>query len=174
MYVRPFRQEDIPALLLIQRAAAQVDGPIGTSERELEEWLSDPARDAASNAFVITDDSDEMPTWGQGDTLEGREGEILGYTCVQGEEDAEGYHITCLGAVHPQWRRQHAGRALLICALNRAYLLATEYEAEHQECPIYFAVLLPRNNASAASLAAKCELSPGEHVGGMQRYQRLL
>ncbi len=83
-----------------------------------------------------------------------------GYTLVQVLQDETGYHLLCQGAVHPAQRHRGAGRALLICALNRARLLAEEFEFEAEQAgiPVYFEALLPARNPASARLAAKCEM----------------
>ncbi len=178
MLIRNFRWEDIPVLTDIQRLAAEVDKEEVMSEAEFKTWLTDPELDATSNVFVVTDDDDELNTWGQAETLDGMEGEMIGYTTVLLRQEPEGYHLRCLGVVHPQHRHRHAGRALLICALNRARILATEFEfeAEQEGCPVYFEAYLPVHDPTSAYLAAKCEMVPAETTNepvpeGMQLYR---
>jgi GNAT superfamily N-acetyltransferase len=158
--IRNYRQEDLPTLIHIDRLAREADGRELLCEADFVSWLVDPVVDAFANAFVITDDDDELNTWGQAGTLEGIEGEIVGYTVVSLLQDPQGYHLRCQGTVHPQFRGQHAGRALLICALNRARMIAAEFEfeAEHDGLPIYFEALLPAKDPTAAYLAAKCDM----------------
>lgn len=176
MRIRNFRPEDILTLAHIQQAAAQVDRSREMSEEELTVWLLEDSVDALSNIFVITDDDDELNTWGQAGTLEGIEGEIVGYTLVQSYRDGQGYHLRSQGAVHPQHRRRNAGRALLICSLNRARLMATEFEfeAEQEGLPIYFEACLPINDPASHRLAAKCEMLPTNDatLEGMRLYRR--
>jgi GNAT superfamily N-acetyltransferase len=171
--IRKYRQEDITRLIQIQQLAAQTDGIGEKSVVELEQWLTDPEVEASSNAFVITDDDDELNTWGQAGTLEGIEGEIVGYTTVQLYQDQGAYHLLCRGTVHPEHRRRNAGRALLICALNRARFLAFEFEAEQEGLPVYFEALLPVHDPASARLAARCEMLPTDEVApdGMQLYR---
>jgi GNAT superfamily N-acetyltransferase len=158
--IRNYRQEDLPTLLHIERLARDADGREPLREAAFASWLADPAVDALANAFVITDDDDELNTWGQAGTLEGIEGEIVGYTVVSLLREPQSYHLRCQGTVHPQFRRLHAGRALLICALNRARIIAAEFEfeAERDELPIFFEALLPAKDPAAASLAARCDM----------------
>lgn len=178
MRIRHFRQEDLPTLLQIERQARAADGRVMPPEVDFISWLLDPALDAPANAFVITDDDDELNTWGQAGTLEGIEGEIVGYTVVSLHVDEQGYHLLCQGSVHPQFRRQHAGRALLICALNRARIQAAdfEFEAEQEGQPIYFEALLPLKDPGAEKLALKCEMKPCNLLptAGLQLYSREL
>ena len=164
MRIRTFHFEDMPTLIEIEQQAAQVDGR--AMRVDFAGWLTDPELDAPSNAFVITDDDDELNTWGQAGTLEGIEGEIVGYTVVQVQQDEQGYHLLCQGTVHPAHRRRNGGRALLICALNRARVLAEEFEfeAEQMGIPVYFEALLPMSDAASPRLAAKCELSPTNEI----------
>src|SRR5258705_37663 len=74
------------------------------------------------------------------------------------------YHFLCEGAVHPQPRRRGAGTALLICALNRARLMAAGFDLrmESKHRSIYFEALLPIHDLAAANLAARCEMEPAE------------
>jgi GNAT superfamily N-acetyltransferase len=159
--IRNYRREDLPTLVHIERLAREADGREPFREAEFVSWLTDPLVDAFANAFVITDDDDELNTRGQAGTLEGIEGEIVGYTVVSLLREPQSYHLRCQGTVHPQFRRQHAGRALLICALNRARIIAAEFEfeAERDGLPIYFEALLPDKDPTAAYLAAKCEMN---------------
>lgn len=166
MRIRNYRQEDLPTLIHIERLAREADGREPLREADFVSWLADPSVDAFANAFVITDDDDELNTWGQAGTLEGIEGEIVGYTVVSLLQDPQGYHVRCQGAVHPQFRGQHAGRALLICALNRARMIEAEieFEAEHTDLPIYFEALLPAKDSIAAYLAARCGMKLSDTV----------
>ena len=176
MRIRNFRSEDIPTLIHIQQAAAQVDRSVKMGEGEFAAWFLADIVDALSNAFVITDDDDELNTWGQAGTLEGIEGEIAGYTLVQLCRDRNGYHLRSQGAVHPQYRRRNAGRALLICALNRARLVAAEFEfeAEQEGISVYFEAWLPIDDPASDRLAAKCEMLPTDEQApeGMRLYRR--
>jgi ribosomal protein S18 acetylase RimI-like enzyme len=158
MRIRTFQYKDITTLVEIEQQAAQADER--ATQQDFANWLTAPEHDPLSNIFVITDDDDEINTWGQAGTLEGIEGEIVGYTLVQQQQDEQGYHLLCRGAVAPAHRRRNAGRALLICALNRARALAEEFEFEAEEAgiPVYFEALLPIGDAASAHLAAKCEL----------------
>lgn len=102
---------------------------------------------------------DETNEWGQAGTLEGVEGEIVGYTVVQFRRSEHAYHFLCEGAVHPQHRCRRAGWSLLISTLNRVRISALEvaFEVEQQGYPIYFEALLSSDEV-AANLADKCEL----------------
>lgn len=178
MRIRHFRQKDIPDLVHIYQAAAAVDGTEMKDEAEIEQWLTDPELDALANAFIVSDDDDELNTWGQAETLDGIEGEVVGYTVVTLRQDQDGYHFLCRGAVHPQYRRQHAGRLLLVGALNRTRLVASEFdfEAEQEGIPIYFEALLPAHDPASASMAAKLEMLPVNQPApaGLQLYRREL
>lgn len=178
MRIRNFRPEDVPTLIHIQRVAAEIDGSTPMSELEFADWILSPAIDAPANVFVITDDDDELNTWGQAGTLEGIEGEIIGYTVLRVRQDQEAYHLYCQGTVYPQHRRRNAGRALIICALNRAHLIASdfEFEAEQVNISVYFEALFPLNDPSSAHLAAKCEMQKATVPvsDGLQLYRRAL
>jgi ribosomal protein S18 acetylase RimI-like enzyme len=176
--IRNFRPEHIPSLVQIQQAAAEADGVAARSEADFVAWLTDPDLNAEANAFVITDDDDELNPWGQGETLDGLSGEVAGYTVVQLHRDEQGYHLLCQGAVAPAYRRQYGGHILLVGAMNHARHLASDFEfdAEAEGLPIYFEALLPVRDPGAASLATKCELLPTDAPTpeGMRLYRREL
>jgi GNAT superfamily N-acetyltransferase len=159
MRIRNYRQVDLPTLLQIQQLAARADGTQTMGGSDFEEWLAQPELEAEANVFVITDD-DESNEWGQAGTLEGVEGEVVGYTVLQLRQSYHAYHFLCEGSVHPEQRRRGAGRALLICALNRTRSWSTEFEfeAEQEGRPIYFEALLPLRDPASERLAAKCEM----------------
>jgi GNAT superfamily N-acetyltransferase len=175
MRIRNYRQGDIPTLVLIQQIAAQTDHVDLMSETDFEEWLAQPELGAGFNIFLITDDDDELNSWGQGDVLDGLEGEVVGYTVLQLRRSQHAYHFLCEGAVLPQHRRRGAGQALLICALNHARIHASEfeYEAQQQGFPIYFEVLLAINDSASESLAAQCEMQTTSELAlkGMRLYR---
>jgi ribosomal protein S18 acetylase RimI-like enzyme len=166
MRIRNYRSEYLPSIVQIQHAAAKEDGVAARSETDIANWLQE--LEAKVNAFVVTDDDDELNPWGQAGTLDGLEGEVAGYTVVQLQRDQSGYHFLCQGAVHPQHRRQNAGRTLLVGALNRARLLASdfEFEAEQEGVAIYFEAIFPTADSGAARLAAKCEMQLTDEVAG--------
>lgn len=179
MRIRNYRPEDLPTLVQIQQSASQADGyDVSQSGTAIEIWLTNPEMDARSNTFVITDDDDELNTWGQAGTLDGLEGEIVGYTTLTLSQDQEAYHLLCQGAVHPQQRQRGAGRLLLVGALNRARILAAEFEfeAEQEGVPVYFEALLPRRNTTSSRLTEKCEMQAvdDERHDRMQLYRREL
>ena len=175
MRIRYYRQGDIPTLVYIQQLAAQADNVDSMSMADFEEWLAQPELQAGSNIFLITDDDDDLNNWGQGDVLDGLEGEVVGYTVLQLRRSHHAYHFLCEGAVLPQHRRRGAGQALLICTLNHARLRASEFEfeAQQQGIPIYFEVLLPVGDPASASLAAKCDMHPVDDpmLKGMRLYR---
>ena len=176
MRIRHYRPEYLSTIVQIQQAAAQADSTTVRDEADLTAWLQE--RDAEANAFVVTDDDDELNPWGQAGTLDGVEGEVAGYTVVQLLHNQSGYHFLCQGAILPRHRRQHGGRTLLVGALNRARLLASdfEFEAEQQGIPIYFEVLLPVADPASVHLATKCEMQPTNEPApaGMCLYRREL
>jgi ribosomal protein S18 acetylase RimI-like enzyme len=178
MRIRNYRQGDIPTLVQIQHLAAQDDGVDTMGTSDFEEWLAQPELQAASNIFLITDDDDDPNNWGQGDVLDGLEGEVVGYTVLQLRQSQHAYHFLCEGAVLPQHRRRGAGQALLICALNHARLRASEFEfeAQQQGIPMYFEALLPVEDPASASLAAKCDMQATEEpaLRGMRLYRCVL
>lgn len=178
MRIRNFRQTDIPTLAHIQQVSAAFDGTEAMSETDFEAWLTQPELEAEFNVFVITDDDDELNEWGQAGTLEGIEGVTVGYTVVQLRRSQHAYHFLCEGTVLPQYRRQNAGFALLICALNRARMWAAEFEFEAEDAgmPIYLEALLPERDEASERLAAKCEMQATDErtLVGMNLYRREL
>jgi GNAT superfamily N-acetyltransferase len=178
MRIRNYRQIDLPRLIEIQQRAAEVDGIDLKDVPDLTALLLDPETQAEHNVFVITDDDDELNTWGQGETLEGIEGEIVGYTRLELRQDAQAYHFLCQGAVHPNFRHMNAGRALLISALNwvRIWGAEIEFEAEQEGRPIYFEALLPLHDPASPHLAAKCEMQDAGQPpnNGLRLYRREL
>ena len=162
MRIRNYRQEDLAAVVQIECQAREVDGRERLDEAEFTNWLLSSSLNAADNVFVITNDDDELRGWGHAETLEGIEGEIVGYTSVQVHGDERAFHMLCQGAVSPPYRKMHAGRALLISALNRARILEfdVDFEAEQAGLPIYFEALLPVRDPLSAKLAARCGMQP--------------
>jgi ribosomal protein S18 acetylase RimI-like enzyme len=175
MRIRNYRQGDIPTLVYIQQLAAQADNVDSMSMADFEEWLAQPEIQAGSNIFLITDDDDDLNNWGQGDVLDGLEGEVVGYIVLQLRRSNHAYHFLCEGAVLPQHRRRGAGQALLICALNHARLCASEFEfeAQQQGFQIYFEAILPVRDPASESLAAKCDMHSTDEpaLKGMQLYR---
>ena len=175
MRIRNYRQGDIPTLVHIQQLAAQADNVDVMSMADFEEWLAQVELQAGSNIFLIMDDDDDLNNWGQGDVLDGLEGEVVGYTVLQLRRSHHAYHFLCEGAVLPQHRGCGAGEALLICALNHARLRASEFEfeAQHQGIPIYFELLLPVGDPASASLVAKWDMHPVNEpaLKGMRLYR---
>ena len=177
MRIHPYRSRDVMTLIQLQQVASEIDGN-QESVAELEAWLNNPEMDAEANTFVITDDDDELNQWGQAGTLDGVDGEIVGYTTLQLSQDEQGYHYLCRGTVHPQFRRQNAGRLLLIGARNRARLVASEFEfeAEQEGIPIFFEALLPTLDTASPQFAEKFEMQlvEGAIQDGMQLYRAML
>jgi ribosomal protein S18 acetylase RimI-like enzyme len=173
--IRNYRQGDIPTLVYIQQLAAQADNVDSMSIADFEQWLAQPDFQAGSNIFLITDDDDDLNNWGQGDVLDGLEGEVVGYTVLHLRRSHRAYHFLCEGAVLPQYRRRGAGQSLLICALNHARIRASEFEfeAQQQAIPIYFEALLPVDDPASESLAAKFDLYRTDEpaLKGMQLYR---
>jgi ribosomal protein S18 acetylase RimI-like enzyme len=169
--IRNYRQGDIPTLVNIQQLAAQTDHLDAMSAADFVERLAQPE----SDIFLITDDDDDLNNWGQGDVLDGLEGEVVGYTVLQLRRSQHAYHFLCEGAVLPQHRRRGAGQALLICALNHARMHASEFEfeAQQQGFPIYFEALLPASDPASESLAKKCDMQPTNEpvLKGMRLYR---
>ncbi len=175
MRIRNYRQGDIPTLVHIQQLAAKADNVDSMSMIDFEEWLAQADLHAGSNIYLITDDDDDLNNWGQGDVLDGLEGEVVGYTVLQLHRSQHAYHFLCEGTVIPKHRRRGAGQALMICALNHARLRASEFEfeAQQQGFQIYFEAILPVRDPASESLAAKCDMHPTDEpaLKGMQLYR---
>jgi len=177
MRIRNFRQSDIPILIDLQQLAAETDGLAVEDLIDFAAWSTYPELGEAYTVFVITDD-DETNEWGQAGTLEGIEGEIVGFTALSMRRDVYAYHFLCQGTVHPQHRKRNAGRALLICALNYARMISTEFEFEAEQLgqPLYLEALLPLNDPASVNLAIKCDMQPVDApvMKGMRLYRREL
>jgi hypothetical protein len=175
MRIRYYRQGDIATLAHIQQLAAQIDHVDSMTIIDFEEWLMQPEIQDGSNIFLITDDDDDLNNWGQGDVLDGIEGEVVGYTVLQMRRSYHAYHFLCEGAVLPHHRRRGAGQALMICSLNHARLRASEFEfeAQQQSFPMYFEALLPIEDAASTSLAATFDMYSIDEtvIKGMQLYR---
>lgn len=178
MRIRTYRAGDIPTLVHIQQTAAYFDGLEAMTEADLEQLLAQSMRRSGYNVFLITDDDDEINTWGQGETLEGVEGEVVGYTILQLSQSQSAYHIRSQGAVLPEQRQRGAGHALLLCALNHARMQAINFvtEARQQGLPIYFEVELPAHDPTTEPLARMFELdeTDEEAQSGMRLYRTIL
>lgn len=175
MRIRTYRPGDIPALVHIQQIAARFDGLATMQDDDFEQLLNQSATRSGYNVFLITDDDDELNTWGQGETLEGVEGELVGYTILHPARDQHAYHFRCFGTVLPEHRQRGAGHALLLCALNHARMQSIDFvnEARQQELPIYFEAEFPARDASAERLARtfEMELAPEAAEPGLSLYR---
>jgi GNAT superfamily N-acetyltransferase len=177
MRIRNFRQSDIPMLIDLQQLAAETDGLAVEDMIDFAAWSTYPELIGDYTVFVITDD-DETNEWGQAGTLEGVEGEVVGFTALIMLKEAYAYHFLCQGTVHPQHRKRNAGRALLICALNYARMVSTEFEFEAEQLgqPLHLEALLPLNDPASVNLARKCDMQPVDEpvMRGMRLYRREL
>jgi GNAT superfamily N-acetyltransferase len=175
MRIRRYRPGDIATLAHIQQQAAQADGIAPMSEADFEQWLAQPELQPATNVFLITDDDDDLNEWGQAGTLDGLEGEAVGYTVLQLRRSHHAYHFLCEGTVLPQQRRRGAGYALLMSALNnvRVRIFEFEYEARQQGQPIFFEALLLESDPASESLAAQFEMQRVDEqtLPGMRLYR---
>jgi GNAT superfamily N-acetyltransferase len=162
MRVRPWRPDDISTLFALHTLAAQADSSVPMSMQVFTSWLEDIAIHEPENGFIVTDDDDELMTWSQAGTLEGVEGETIGFTVVHMQQELRAYHFLCQGTVHPLYRRQGAGRILLVSARNRARLLASdfEFEAEQAGRPIYLEALLPGSGPASRAFAMRFDMQP--------------
>lgn len=175
MRIRTYRPGDLSTLVYIQQQAAQVDGLTAMSEHDFEQLLAQPTMRTGYYAFLITDDDDELNTWGQGEVLDGLEGEVVGYTILQLRKNSQAYHFYSHGAVLPEHRQRGAGHALLLCALNHARMKSIDIQAEarQQGIPIYFEVLLPSQDPTTARLVDlfELEVTHEEDQPGLRLYR---
>jgi hypothetical protein len=147
--------------MLVERGAAQSEG----RESRSEEWLIEQ-----QHVFILTDDDDELNTWGQAGTLDGLQGPVVGYTALVEHGDGQRTRSwRCEGAVSPKYRHQRGGRLLLQGALNRARMLTSD-----EDEPVYFEALLPANDPGSPQLATYFEMRPVEEQGAMRLYRREL
>ncbi len=160
MRIRTYRTGDIPILVHVQQQAAAFDGLKKLNEADFRHLLDNALTRRGYSVFLLTDDDDELNTWGQGETLEGVEGEVIGYTILQLRQNEEAYHFYCHGTVLPDHRGRGAGHGLLLCALNHARLQALDFiaQARQQGRPVYFEVPLPASDSGSARLADDFEL----------------
>ncbi len=161
MRIRTYRAGDIPILMHVQQIAAAFDGLALMNEADFAFLLEHSFRRNSYNVFLLTDDDDEFNTWGQGESLDGLQGEVVGYTILQLSKDACGYHFHCHGTILPAFRGLGAGHGLLLCALNHARIQTIDFiaEARQRGTPIYFEVPLPDNDPAAEHLASDFELT---------------
>lgn len=178
MRIRTYRSGDIPTLVQIQQTAARFDHLEPVNESDFAQLLAQSMKRSGYNVFLITDDDDELNTWGQGETLEGLEGEVVGYTILHVDKSPRAYHIHSYGAVLPEHRQRGAGYALLLCALNHARMQALNFmgEARRQGLPIYFEVELPTHDLTTEPLARTFELEETTEPAhtGMRVYRTAL
>jgi GNAT superfamily N-acetyltransferase len=160
MRIRTYRSGDIPILVHVQHIAAAFDGLEPLNEADFATLLDRSFTRRGYNVFLLTDDDDEQNTWGQGESLEGVEGEVVGYTILQMSASEEAYHFRCHGTILPEYRSRGAGHGLILCALNHARLQSLDFvaQARQQGTPIYFEVPLPANHGGAERLASDFEL----------------
>lgn len=175
MRIRTYRPGDAPILFSIQQTAARFDGLASLPEAAFMQILNRAVTRTGYNVFLLTDDDDELNTWGQGETLEGLEGEVIGYAMLHLTQDRRAYRIFCRGAVLPEHRQRGAGYALILCALNHARMQALDLlpSARQQDLPVYFEIAFPAGDASAERLAQAFELKevPAEHEPGLVLYR---
>ena len=160
MRIRSYRPGDIPILVHIQQAAATFDGLEPMSEADLARLLERSITRGGYNVFLLADDDDELNTWGQGDTLDGLQGEVVGYTILQLCKGERAYRFRCHGAVLPEHRGRGGGHGLILCALNHARMQSIDFiaEARQHDIPVYFEVPLLTGDVASECLARDLEL----------------
>lgn len=160
MRIRTYRPGDIPILVHIQHTAAVFDRLKLMDESDFTELLANSMTRRGYNVFLLTDDDDDLNTWGQGETLDGLQGEVVGYTILQLSEDERSYHFRCHGTILPEHRSRGAGHGLILCAINHARIQSIDFvaEARQRDMPIYFEVPLLAADGAAQRLARDFEL----------------
>lgn len=160
MRIRTYRAGDIAILVHVQHLAAAFDGLELLHEADFAHLLEQSITRRGYNVFLLTDDDDELNTWGQGESLDGVEGEVVGYTILQLSQDEHAYRFRCHGTVLPEYRSLGAGHGLILCALNHARLQSLDFvaHARQYKIPIYFEVPLPARDGAAERLARDFEL----------------
>src|ERR1700694_2731890 len=98
MRIRRYRPGDISTLAHIQQLVAEADGVEAMSAADFEVWLAQPELQADANVFLITDDDDALNEWGQAGTLDGLEGEAVGYNVLQVRRSQPASDFLCEGA----------------------------------------------------------------------------
>lgn len=171
MRIRTYRPGDIPILAHVQQAAAAFDGLEPMSEADFVQLLDRSITRSGYNVFLLTDDDDELNTWGQGDTLDGLQGEVVGYTILQLHKSERAYSFRCHGTVLPEQRGRGGGHGLILCALNHARMQSIDFiaEARQRDIPVYFKVPLLAGDAASECLARDLELEKS----GEQASERL-
>ena len=102
--IRNFRPDDLPALVELINAADRVDDAgNATTLARLSHRLAEPRIKPTENLFVAEAD-----------------GRLVGYVLVLQQLEATILRLVLIGIVHPQWRRQGAGTALMRRAEERA------------------------------------------------------
>jgi hypothetical protein len=176
MRIRTYRSGDIPILVHVQNQAAAFDGLTPLNEADFVLLLERSIRRTGYNVFLLTDDDDELNTWGQGESLEGVEGEVIGYTILQLSKQEDAYHFYCHGTILPEYRSLGGGHGLILCALNHARLQALDFiaEARRRGTPVSFDVPLPDNDPAAQRLARDFEMEETDTlIQGRLRLYRL-
>lgn len=108
--VRIYRDSDLDAILATMRAASQADGEPANFDREdLQTWLADPRWTPADDLFVA-----ELAGHGVVGVGEGR---------LRGETGHQMYRSECY--VHPDFRRQGVGRALVDAQWRRVQAISS-------------------------------------------------
>lgn len=117
--LRPFRQNDIRALVDLINAADRVDGmDRAVTEDRLTLEFSFPSYHPESDCFLAWEGS-----------------QLAGYAdlFVAQRKGGRGIRVFCRGVVHPDWRQQGLGRRLL----ERAYEQAISYASALHDGPAH-------------------------------------
>lgn len=108
--IRNYHPQDLHALVELINTADRVDGAgYATTEAALAHRMAEPDANPLENVFVAEQD-----------------GSLVGYVTLYLRPEAAFDRIGALGIVHPGWRRQGIGTALMQRATQRAQQLKRE------------------------------------------------
>ena len=145
MTIRSFRPDDLPALVqLINEADRVDDAGNSTTLAALSHRLSEPRIKPTENLFVAEVD-----------------GRLVGYVLLLPRQEATLLRMGVAGIVHPQWRRQGIGTALMRHAEERAGTVRSDK-------PVFLDLVTRERIAGMTELAMSLGLHPVRYFFYMQ------
>jgi len=143
--IRSFQPDDLPALVrLINEADRVDDAGNATTLTGLSHRLAEPRIKPAENLYVAEAD-----------------GRLVGYVLVLPRPEANLLRIGTAGIVHPQWRRQDIGTALMRRAEERARVFRSDK-------PVFLEMFARERIAGHDELALSLGLRPVRYFFYMQ------